>query len=577
MAVWLAGMNLRAASFTASLDRDSLTLGEQATLSLTFEGGQVNKVPLPVVDGLQIVQNGSSQSSTIVNGVVSSSITVLYSVTPQRAGEFTIPGLKADVNGQSLATDPLRLIVTKATAPTADAVNNGSQIAFMKLSLPKDKLYVGETAIARLEIYFRDDVADHGQPQFTGLPTDGFSVGKGTYGNLYRRQVGNRTYTVMPASIAVTASRAGTLTLGPFNANVVVLVSPQNRGDDPMLRFFVQGEQKQLPLTSEAISVQAVPLPAENAPVNFSGAVGDFTMTANVGPTNLAVGDPITLRVQISGRGALETVTPPDASGWNGFKSYPPTIKTETSGPMALDGTKTFEQILTPQNSDVHELPTFSFSFFNPVDGKYHTLTQAAVPLTVRATSATLVPVVAADKNVPAQNQSPQDILPIKNELGTLEAAHPAFIERPMFLALQSVPVLAFLAAFIRRKRVDNLANNPRLRRKLAVEKLMQTGLGDLRKLAAENKPDEFFALLFRLLQEQLGERLDCPASAITENVVEENSLLRSAANSIRDGLRELFQLCNQARYAPVRGASELNSVAARFENVLGELRNLKT
>ena len=78
--------------------------------------------------------------------------------------------------------------------------------------------------------------------------------------------------------------------------------------------------------------------------------------------------------------------------------------------------------------------------------------------------------------------------------------------------------------------------------------------LTDLKKFAAENKPDEFFATLFRLLQEQLGERLDCPASAITENVIEEHSILRGAPEATLDDLRELFQLCNQARYAPVRG-----------------------
>ena len=75
--------------------------------------------------------------------------------------------------------------------------------------------------------------------------------------------------------------------------------------------------------------------------------------------------------------------------------------------------------------------------------------------------------------------------------------------------------------------------------------------MDDLKKYAAENQPDEFFATLFRLLQEQLGERLDCPASAITENVIDEHSVLRGAPQATRDGLRELFQLCNQARYAP--------------------------
>jgi hypothetical protein len=142
---------------------------------------------------------------------------------------------------------------------------------------------------------------------------------------------------------------------------------------------------------------------------------------------------------------------------------------------------------------------------------------------------------------------------------------------------VQAVPVLAFFAAFIWRKRADNLANNPRLRRQRAVAVLVTSGKADLKKFAAENKPDEFFATLFRLLQEQLGERLDCPASAITENVVDEHALLRNAPTALRGALREQFQLCNQARYAPVRGTSELNSVAAQFEKLLGELQNIKS
>src|SRR5208283_3519149 len=136
--------------------------------------------------------------------------------------------------------------------------------------------------------------------------------------------------------------------------------------------------------------------------------------------------------------------------------------------------------------------------------------------------------------------------------------------------------VLAVLAENIWRKRTDKLANNPRLRRQRAVAQLIASGMDDLKKYAAENQPDEFFALLFRLLQEQLGERLDCPASAITENVIDEHPILRDAPEMTLDALRELFQLCNQARYAPVRGASELNSVAAKLEQTLGELQEVK-
>jgi hypothetical protein len=80
----------------------------------------------------------------------------------------------------------------------------------------------------------------------------------------------------------------------------------------------------------------------------------------------------------------------------------------------------------------------------------------------------------------------------------------------------------------------------------------------DLQRLAAENNSDEFFATMFRLLQEQLGERLDCPASAITEAVIEEKLRPRGAGEGMLNELRELFQMCNLVRYAPIKSSQEL-------------------
>ena len=126
----------------------------------------------------------------------------------------------------------------------------------------------------------------------------------------------------------MTAIRTGELTLGPFTANVVVRAAVADQGGDPFFRqFFNQGEQRQISLASEPVTVESLPLPDENKPANFTGAVGDFTMTATAGPTNLTVGDPITVRVQISGRGALDAVTLPAQDAWQDFKTYPPTTK----------------------------------------------------------------------------------------------------------------------------------------------------------------------------------------------------------------------------------------------------------
>lgn len=578
----------RAATFTASLDHDTIAIGESATLSLTFDGGSPKSVPLPPnVPGLQISYDGPSSQFSFINGQTSSTITHHFTLTPQQTGEFTIPALAANVDGQQLQSQPVKLTVLTASAPPAAAVNSGSQVAFMKLSLPKKEVYAGEVVTAEMDVYLRDDVQNFSNPQLTGTPASGFTVGKIAPGSTRRAQVGNRVYTIFPIYVALTTVQSGALSVGPFTLNATLLVptSNQQQARDPFFdQFGIHSpfgnsnvEQKPVTLATDTLNVESLPLPAENVPANFNGAVGNYTMTVTAGPTNVAVGDPITIRAQISGRGALDSLALPDQSAWHDFKIFPPTSKVETTGQLGIEGSKTFEEIVTPQNTDVHALPSFSFSFFDPDQKIYRTLTQPAVQLAIHSAGTTPAPMIAATKPA-AENPPPQqDILPIKENSGALAQTRPPLVTRPAFLALQSLPVLAFLAAFVWRRRADSLANNPRLLRQRRVAQLVQNGLDDLRRFAAENNPDEFFAALFRLLQEQLGERLDCPASSITENVIDEHPVLRGAPGETLDGLRELFQLCNQARYAPVRGSSELNSVAAQFEQVTGELQNLKT
>jgi hypothetical protein len=186
------------------------------------------------------------------------------------------------------------------------------------------------------------------------------------------------------------------------------------------------------------------------------------------------------------------------------------------------------------------------------------------------------MPTIAVTRNPAAESQTPPDILPIKENLGTLEIKGVPLVAQPEFLAAQAVPLLAFLAAFVWRKRTDSLASNPRLRRQRAVAQLVSGGLGDLNKFAAENKSNEFFAMLFRLLQEQLGERLDCPATAITEADVDRRLILLGASAATLELLRELFQLCNQARYAPIQTRQELAAVVSKFKKAVAGLQSLK-
>src|SRR2546430_2491677 len=52
---WFGPLPLSAASFTATLDRETVAVGESATLSLSFEGGEPKSIPVPpAIPNLQI-------------------------------------------------------------------------------------------------------------------------------------------------------------------------------------------------------------------------------------------------------------------------------------------------------------------------------------------------------------------------------------------------------------------------------------------------------------------------------------------------------------------------------------------
>jgi hypothetical protein len=169
-----------------------------------------------------------------------------------------------------------------------------------------------------------------------------------------------------------------------------------------------------------------------------------------------------------------------------------------------------------------------------------------------------------------------QDIVHIKPRLGAVAQIAPPLVQQSWFLALQAVPLLAWLSAVVWRRRADQLANNPRLRRRRQVAQVIRQGLLELHQHAAANKSDDFFVTLVRLLQEQLGERLDLPASAITEAIIEEHLGPRGVPETTLASVRELFQTCNFARYAPIKTSQELAAIIPKFEAALRELQGLK-
>jgi len=568
--VWTLG----AAQFLTALSPSTVTVGEEATLSLVFEGGAPASAPaLPEIPGLQVQYVGQQSQYNIVNGQASSTVTLNYQVVPLKPGDYLIPAFSIDVEGKTLTSRPLQLKVVAGKAGDTGAQAGAGSLAFVRIMAPKTNLFVGELTPVEIQLFILA-----GKPlQYPEMPTEGITVGKMSEPGQTRAQVGNQVYNVFVFRQPMTPARAGQLTIGPARCNVEVQLAQRNRRRSFPSMFNLLDdlvERRQVTIQSEPLVVTASPLPTHNVPADFTGAVGTFGMQVSASPTNVSVGDPITVRIRIDGRGNLDTLSLPAPQGWDHFKLYPPSSKVETTDPLGLEGIKTFDQVVTPQLADLKELPAISFSFFDPNKRQYRTLRQAPLPIVVSpATPVNLFTPAAGGAGAGAK---PTEMAHIKSRLGNpVIASVPLFMEG-WFVGLQGIPIVIWLAAWIHRRSQERLLRDPRLRHRREADRAVKQGLKHLHHYAATGQSEAFFAVFFRVLQEQIGGCLNLPASGITESVVEDYLAPAGLPEDLADELRALFHFCDQARYAATPSNPEMESWLPRLETVLLRLKSFE-
>ena len=555
-----------AASFAVGLDRTTIRLGESARLSITFDGGLPEKDPvLPAVQYLEFHSPTSSRSFSFGGGRSVSKTTIGYTVTPIQAGDFTIPSINVRMDGKPFASNPLKLKVLPRSAQVQEEKPEAG-LMFVKLIALNTNVYVGQPFRVLIKLYFVSGSVQ----QMPTLESDGF-----TFTDLQaargREAVNGQIYQVFQFPKAVVPVKPGKRKLGPARCPFLARI-PTGRSD-----FFGRPEyrNRQVSPLSNEVEINVLPLPAEGIPEGFNGAVGTYSMDVRVGPTNLTAGDPITLQVAFSGKGVLENVKLPLLAGWNDFKIYPPNDEIEYSDAANHVGVRRYEQIVVPEKADVPEVPAIEFSYFSPEMKKYVTLKHAPTPISVApAASANTAPVIMVAQTNRAKKgpQLAAELLHIKPHIGTIGRGGglPS-------LVLPAATFVAWLLLWLRRRKADELANDPRLRRRLATDEAEGCLLEELRKHADAGEGEQFFKTLMAVLQERLGERLDLPASGITESVVDEKMRPAAVDADLCDAVRKLFDACNQARYAPDVESGELKKLADDAGYALKSLKEVQT
>ncbi len=457
-------------SVVASVDRNRIGFGESVTLTVAVQGAHNGEPSIPNVDGLSFNGPSTSTSFSFVNGQTSQSISYTYQVTPGRTGEFTIPAIGVDVGGKNYLTTPIKLVVEKGSAQG----DLGSAL-FGRVKLTSQEVYIGQTVPLDVFILSRADVPLRGLNGFN-YEADGLNYK--FIPNLKsagRQIIDGESFNIGVIQGAISPTTTGSVNFGPCVLKAQLAVS--NRGGNSLFDdMFGRTQVREMPITIDALPITVLPLPEEGRPADFSGAVGQWNLEVTAKPTEVAVGDPITFTIKISGSGNIDTVPTPKLGALDEFKTYEPTTKT-TKDELNTAGERVIQQVLIARSPEVKQLPEVRLVYFDPVAKAYKTAVQAPMKLVVKAGSGGQSTIVSGGNRLRPDEKLGQDIVYLKGDLGPVAYATP-FCATPTFWALNTMPVLALLGGIGWKKRTDKFRGDVAYARRVRAAK-------DARKLLA--------------------------------------------------------------------------------------------
>ena len=555
---------------TMTIQPPLIQLGESATLSIEVRDAKKIQPPaLPDVPGLRFENAGQSQHSSWVNGKSDSFTSFNFQIYPQKTGTFAIGPFKYTLNGETkMLSAELKVV---ATSGDAAQPQSWSDIVFARLEPDRTTAYVQEPLGLTLSIYSRQGVQMAGNINLQGMPETGLDGLQWQEIQSDRQVISNAVYDVRRFQTRTRAVSSGVFEFQP-SITVQVVTPNQQRNQDPFFgSFFQRTETRPVDLPVEKVAVTINPLPTENKPAGFSGAVGQFDFQVSAQPLEAHLGDPITLSMTVIGDGNFDRVMSPPLPANGQFRLFGEPVRKQENNAIR------FEQVVSPRSADAKEIPAIAFSFFDTQSGQYRTVSSKPIPITVTATSNSTAQVFAAkDSIVLPPPETPfateSDLQRITARLNRLWLLiKPWLWVAPALLAL----VLAiFFARRLHKVQQSDMAKVRRQKAPKAARKALRAAeqarrLGDV---AA------FYDSLWNALADYFGHRLNLPPGDVTSSTVLQAMGRAGFDPEQINALRAIFEQLEACRYGrPGETAPEtMEKLQGSLEQILKQCEKAK-
>ena len=578
-------------SFTASAP-DAVVVGDQFRLSYTVTTQKVKDFRAPSIKGFDVLMgpSRSQQSSTqIVNGNVTStsSITFTYILMANTAGEYTIGGASIVADGNQMVSNSVKIKVLPqdqnsnggqgGSSTHSSGTSVSDQDLFITATASKTNVFEQEAFVLTYKIYTRESnlqLNNAKLPDFKGFHSQEIEMTTNARWTPEHYR-GRNYYTTVYRQFVLFPQQSGKLYIDP--AQFQMTIGKPVQSDDPFDAFFNGGSnviEIKKSIATPKIAINVNPLPA-GKPADFSGGVGEFTVSSSINSQELKTNDAITIKLVISGTGNLKLISNPEIKFPEDFEVYDPKVDNQVRLTReGLTGNRVIEYLAIPRHAGTYKIPGVSFSYFDIRSKSYKTLKTEEYVVNIEKGAGNADQVIANFTNKEDLKVLGEDIRYIKQNEVTLQPKGSFFYGSMSYWLFYIIPALAFIIFFIiYRKQAAENANVAKVRtkkaNKVATKRMKLAG-----KLLSENKKDAFYDEVLKALWGYISDKLNIPVSRLSKDNIEEKLRNHGVSEELIKDFLNALNDCEFARFAPGDESQAMDKVYASSIEVISKMEN---
>ncbi len=574
----------------------------------TDDASLVNSTPMPSpqrpeIEGCTLYSGPGttiSQEYYMTNGHSSATCSILYTYLyrADKSGKATIPALTLKVGGKTYQSKPQTFTIVEGNSNNLQSVNpshpyqggqGGGNAAsgnisvgqvtakdlMVNISFSKSKVYEQEPVVASIKLYLRHDrnfTIDGSTfkalklPVFDGFLSEDLPVSQSNK----LENINGQVYNVWELKrVLLFPQKSGRLSVHSGQYEITVI-------EYEWLTHGFMRTRREVPRTmstatnTAAIQVDALPEPK---PSNFSGAVGNYSISSKLSTDVLRTNEAATYSLTIKGSGNIKYLAIPEVEFPSTFDKY--TAKSDIQANFngsTYVGSYKIDYPFLPQEIGKFSIPPQQFVYFDLSTKKYVTIEAEGFELNVaRGTSANTI---VSQKTIDAKMNDILHIHPLQSKVDTVKS--PVIRTTSYWLAYLVAMVILITSIIVYRRHIKNSADV--VGRRLArANKVASKRFKVAYSFMKAHKSDKFYEELARALKGYISDKLGiAPSQLISDTIIERLSNYGASDDAVNQVI-EVLNECEMARFTPSQSDDAMNDIYNRASSAIKAIEDIKT